>query len=119
MATYIEYQLEDGTSILVESDTVEAGGVTRASRDDAGNVIASSERSFEDAFIGVKKSAAILRRELDELGANQVELTFGLKVTGEVGVFAVCKAGLEANYTVKIQWNSENNQEKQKLEKTA
>lgn len=59
MATYIEYQLEDGTSILVEVDQPQASGVTRASRDRAGNVISSVNQKFEDAFVGVKQSASV------------------------------------------------------------
>jgi len=31
---------------------------------------------------------------------DKVEVAFGLKATGEVGNFAVAKAGAEANYTV-------------------
>ena len=34
-------------------------------------------------------------------------MTFSLKATGEVGNFAVAKAGAEANYTVKLTWKRE------------
>ena len=35
-------------------------------------------------------------------------MTFGLKTTGEAGLFAVGKVGLEANYTVKLKWGKGN-----------
>jgi hypothetical protein len=106
MATYIEFQLEDGSTVLVETDQPQSG-VTRASRDRAGNVITSVNRRFEDAFVGVKKSAMALRRQLEEVKADEVEVTFGLKAAGEAGNFAIGKVGVEANYTVTLKWSHE------------
>ncbi len=62
MATFIEYQLEDGTTILIETDKQKTSGVTKASRDKVGNIIESVSQKFEDAFAGVKKSALVLRQ---------------------------------------------------------
>ncbi len=106
MATFIEYQLEDGTTILIETDGQKTGGVTKASSrgDKVGNVIASATQKFEDAFAGVKKSALVLRHQLEEMRADEVEVTFGLKATGDLGNFAIGKVGAEANYTVKMKW---------------
>jgi hypothetical protein len=105
MATYVEYQLEDGTTVLVETDRP-PDGVTRASRDKAGNVITSVNQKFEDAFAGVKSSALALRGQLEEMKADEVEVTFGLKAIGEAGNFAIGKVGMEANYTVKLKWSN-------------
>ena len=105
MATYNEYQLEDGTTILIETDQPRSG-VTRAGRDQAGNVISSVNQRFEDAFAGVKKSATALRHQLEEMRADEVEVTFGLKAVGEAGNFAIGKVGMEANYTVKLKWSN-------------
>jgi len=33
-----------------------------------------------------------------------MEVTFGLKATGELGNFAVAKASAEASYTVTLTW---------------
>jgi TusA-related sulfurtransferase len=107
MATYIEYQLEDGTIILVETDERQAGGtIQKASRDKVGNVIASVNQKFENAFAGVKKSAVVLRKQLEEMRADEVEVTFNLKATGEAGNFAIGRIGAEANYTVKLKWSN-------------
>ncbi|MEW5870666.1 MAG: CU044_2847 family protein [Chloroflexota bacterium] len=50
--------------------------------------------------------ARALREKLDELRADEVEVSFGLKTIGEVGNFAVGKAGVEANYTVALKWKN-------------
>jgi hypothetical protein len=106
MSTFIEYELADGTKVLVEISEPKSGGITKASKDKVGNVIASASQTFEDAFAGVKKSAQILRQQLEEMKADEVEVTFGLKATGEFGNFAIGQVGAEANYTVKMKWNN-------------
>jgi Trypsin-co-occurring domain 1 len=35
---------------------------------------------------------------------TEVEVTFGLKATGEVGNIAIAKAGAEANIEVRLKW---------------
>ncbi|MBE7557277.1 MAG: hypothetical protein HS126_40085 [Anaerolineales bacterium] len=42
MATFVEYELEDGTTILVETTAPQTSGITKASRDKVGNVIAQA-----------------------------------------------------------------------------
>lgn len=112
MATFIEYQLEDGTTILVETPEPKTGGVTKASRDPLGNAIVSANKKFEAAFDSVKKSAVIVRRQLEDLRADEVEVVFGLKATGEAGNFAIGQVGVEANYTVTLKWNNRPPQDK-------
>lgn len=106
MGTYLEYELEDGTTILIEGEEPKGSGVTKASRDKDGNVIKKTDTTFHDALAGVKRSASVLRAQLNELKADEVEVTFGLKAVGEAGVFGISKVGLEANYTVKLKWNN-------------
>lgn len=106
MATFVEYELEDGTTILVETTAPQTSGITKASRDKVGNVIAQAGQKFEDAFASVKKSAVIVRHQLEDMRADEVEVTFGLKATGEFGNFAIGQVGGEANYTVKLKWNN-------------
>ncbi|MFN8458696.1 MAG: CU044_2847 family protein [Anaerolineae bacterium] len=64
-------------------------------------------QKFEVAFAGVKKSATILQQQLDELRADEVEETFGLKATGEAGNFAIGQVGVKVNYTVTLKWKNE------------
>ena len=105
MATYIEYELEDGGTLLVEITESESG-VQKAARGKDGNVIIKAGQKFQAALTSVKQSAATLRKELDELKADEVEVKFGLKTTGELGNFAIGKVGVEANYEVTLKWSN-------------
>ena len=103
MATYIEYELEDGTTVLIESTEPESGVVQASTR---GGIRAKpAKQRFEEALAGVKPWAAALRRQLNDLVADEVEVTFGIKAVGEAGIFAVGKVGTEANYEVTLKWS--------------
>jgi len=41
---------------------------------------------------------------MNELAVSEMEVSFGIKATGELSNFAVGKVGLEANYQVKLIW---------------
>jgi len=104
MATYIEYELEDGTTVLIESSEPESGVVKASTR--GGIRIAPAKKKFEEALAGVKPWATALRRQLNDLVADEVEVTFGIKAVGEAGIFAVGKVGTEANYEVTLKWSN-------------
>ena len=105
MATYIEYMLENGSTLLVEVDKSTVGAVKAA--DASGNLIIKAEKQFKDALASVKESVKTMGQELAELDPDEVEVTFGIKTTGEAGFFAVCKVGGEMNYEVKLRWSKE------------
>lgn len=44
---------------------------------------------------------------------DQMEVSFGCKVTGEVGNIAIAKGGGEANYTIKLSWKPRVEKEQQ------
>ena len=105
MATYIEYELKDRTTVLVETSEPE-GGVIKAAHDADGNLVKRATQKFEVALAGVKPWAASLRHQLNDLLADEIEVTFGLKAIGEAGNFAVGKVGGEANYEVTLKWSN-------------
>lgn len=102
MTIYFEYELDNGTVILVEGND-EQGGVVKAS---SGGEIIRVGGKFAEALESVKRSARLLREKLDDLIADEIEVKFGLKATGEVGnsFFAIGKLGTEANYEVTLKW---------------
>lgn len=104
MATYVEYELEDGSTVLIATDEP-AGGLVKAGSKDGHDVIPSGKK-FEEAVAGVKPTAATLRRELGDLEAQEVEITFGIKTIGEAGVFVIGKVGMEANFEVTLKWSN-------------
>ena len=97
MENYIEYELEDGTILYFEAGEDSGGG--RASTEE------DIRRSFNDALDSVKGVAKAVQSKLKDLEAQEVEVTFALKATGEVGSgFVFGKVGAEASYTVKLKW---------------
>ncbi len=122
MARYIQYQTADGGTVLVEvddqaDDLVPKGGVVQAGLvgEAVGDTIKEVGTKFEDAMDAVRQNAQTI---IDKVRGgltdppDEVEVVFGLKATGEVGNFAVAKAGVEANYSVKMTWKREEKKER-------
>ena len=105
MPQFIRYTLEDGSELLIEASGSE-GGVVRAG---IGEKIETAKTSFDAALDSVRLSALQIRRKLHDVQADEVEVKFGLKATGEIGnnMFAVGKAGIEANYEVTLKWKKD------------
>ncbi len=105
MATqYIEYELEEGGTILIE--VVDPTGATTKISGQKGNVVTKAEKTFEAAFASAKRSFIALRKQLEEVKADEVEVVFGLKTIGEAGNLVIGKAGIEANYQVTLKWKN-------------
>lgn len=107
MTQYIQFQTEDGSSILVEVEETHGVGIAKAGlRERAGEAVAQATTAFEEGLEIVRRNAAAFVKTLRGLSdqPDEIEVTFGLKATGEVGNFAVAKAGAEANYSVKLTW---------------
>lgn len=109
MASYLKFELEDGTIIYLE--TIEApkssGGLIPASREETA---AKASLSFEKSFHAVRKMAATMLKDLRE-GFSQepeeVTITFGLKASAELGNLIVARGGMDTNYGVTLRWRNE------------
>lgn len=113
MTRYIEYQTEDGGTILVEvaeeEAPVESGVVKAGLADKAIEAVVQARDTFEGAMMdAVRRNAQAFSETMDELPKppDEAELTFGLKATAE-GDVAVVKVGAEATYGVKLTWKRE------------
>lgn len=104
MSRYISYLLEDGTILLIE----QLEGNTGIAPAGIGEKVQESFHSFDEALRSIKQSAVQLRKNLNDLKADEVKVKFGLKATGDVGnyLFAVGKVGAEANYEVTLKWDN-------------
>ena len=71
-----------------------------------GDTVEKAKQTFGEAIENVRLSALQIRKKLHDLQADEVEVKFGLKATGEIGnnVFAITSAGVEANYEVTLRW---------------
>jgi hypothetical protein len=113
MATYLEFKNGD-QSIFVE---VEAAPVDRPPLADDGKAgldvrgafrssLLKVEHSFSDVFSALRTNAAAFMNEVSAMDVkpSEIEMTFGLKASGELGNFAVGKVTGDANYKVRMLW---------------
>jgi Trypsin-co-occurring domain 1 len=114
MTDYIQFTSPDGNSMLVEVEEDEISsqkGVQKAGlREMAGKTIAVAQTSFEHAIQQViHYNAQVFLQSVTSLPLlpSEAEITFGLKITGEVGNVAVTKAGGETNYAIRLTWKKE------------
>lgn len=103
----IEFPLEgDDSSILVEVelDESEQRGMFPAAR--PGELAANATQTFEEALERIKPGAEAVIAKLRTMTAkpDEMEVTFGLKMSAEAGAF-IASASTEANFTVLLRWN--------------
>jgi hypothetical protein len=124
MAHYIEFKTADGGTMLVEVEVQETNpppGIVKAGiiKDTIKKTVATAELLFEDAIDRViRQNVDALTKALQNLvkKPDEVEITFGIKGTGELGNFAIGKLSAEANFDIKLTWKrdgSPSNQSKQ------
>ena len=106
MKRLIEFPLEDGTSILVEVDEPEQGGLVKASR--TGDIIAKAQQTLEQSLEKVKPAAQFVIQQLRKLhdAPDEIQVAFGLKLSADAGA-VLAAVGAEANYTVTLKWVKE------------
>ena len=112
MTNYIQFTTEDGATILVESvdeETYQSGVVQAGLKQKAEEAVSQARATFEDGLEIVRRNASAFIKKVRGLSdpPDKMEVTFGLKATGEVGNFAVAKAATEASYTVTLTWKRE------------
>ncbi len=114
MAQYMQYTTSDGGTVLVEvteedvslpEGTIKAGVADRIQK-----TVVQAQATFEGAVDRVvRQNAQALIQSVRDLvePPDELEVTFGLKATGEVGNIAIAKGGAEANFTVRLMWSRE------------
>lgn len=108
MSRYLELILIDGSKVVIETD--EPIGAVKAGRG-ARKMVEITREVFEEAIENGRKAALLVLEKVrsSHEPPDQVEITFGLKASGELGSFVVAKAGIEASYAVKLTWKKEPN----------
>ncbi len=108
MSRYVEFTLPDGSTLYIESDEPGPGGVVKATRG-KGDVADGATSTFEQAAETARQAALIILDKVRSSGnyaPNEVEITFGLKASGELQTLVVAKAGMQASYCIKMTWKS-------------
>ena len=106
MPTYVEYELEDGMTILIETPEKQSGGVVLSSRGDE-NKIVKAEKKFREALASAKAQAKLLLAEVEDLHVTEAELKFGLTASAELSNLIIGKLGADVNYEVTLKWREE------------
>jgi hypothetical protein len=117
MASYLRFASgEVGVAdVLVEVDAArnlpmageENAGLGRWTRDQAGTAVAAAQSGFEEAVrraVSVNAGAFLSAADALEKPPDEMEVTFGLKATGEVGNLAIGKVAGESNYEIRMLW---------------
>ena len=103
MKQLVEYELEDGGTILVEVYLPEAG-LERAGR---GDQIVKAKERFADALEHIKPVAQTVFSKLGSLSADEIGVEFGIKLGTKAGII-IASADTEANFTVRLTWKRTN-----------
>jgi len=105
MTRYIEFPTEDGDTVLIEVEENEDSGIRKAGINPK-DFIEPADKTFEQALSSLRTSAQAIVRAVSKLTQppDELEVTFGLKVAGEINTLAVVKASGNATYTVKMRW---------------
>ncbi len=119
---YIEFPLDGGGSILIETpdlqDKAQSGFVKSGLGDSAKEAALQAGQTFDASVENVRKAAELLVNKLRSLSAPPDEMTvaFGLKASGDLGNLAIGKVGAEANYAVTLKWRKEKEEGRSKEE---
>ena len=100
MSNFISFRLDDGQELLVETDEMVVGPIMAGNESEP----AKAAKSFSESLDAVKSAAKTMRQKFADLAADETEVTFALKTTGEVGMFGVAKVGADANFQVTMKW---------------
>jgi hypothetical protein len=105
MTRYIEFELIDGGTVIIEAEGEPTEGLVSASS--PGEMVEKAKDTFDEAIEHVRGAAGVIVRKLRSLTdpPDEMEVTFGLKASGELGNIVVGKGGVEANYTVTMKWS--------------
>jgi DNA-directed RNA polymerase specialized sigma24 family protein len=105
MTQLIEYELENGETVVLEID--EDGGETIPVAQKTG-VVKKANQTFDKALESIKPAAAAVILKLKSLHEppDEIALEFGIKLNATAGA-VVASTSLEANYKVTMTWKRE------------
>lgn len=120
MTNYVQFPLANGGTIIVEAPEEErrgGAGFNPASRGgDIAQLATQAKQSFDESLENVRQSADLLVSKLRSISQppDEMEVQFALKVSADLGNFAVGTVGGEANYQVTLKWRKEEAKKEEK-----
>ncbi len=115
MSNYIQFETDnpDSPPVLIEVEEEEVtpgdGGLVKVGimQDALQGAVAKAQKTFSAAIkTAIRQNVQVFIEAVNDLPEppTEVEISFGLKATGEAGNVAIGKIGGEVNYTVKLAW---------------
>lgn len=107
MKRLVEFPLENGDVIMVETEDLgSTNGTTRRGLSSSA-VVERAQTSFEEALEKAQPIATGLIGRLRNIAdsPDEVQVEFGLTLSANVGVVLVAGGSAGANYKVTLKWN--------------
>lgn len=99
----VEFELEDGSSIVMETSRDE-GGFQRIARGGDEDAPAKAEKKFKDIASTIGPAAQVILNTLKEINTpEEIQLEFGLVFSAKTGVI-IASADTEVNFKVTVKW---------------
>ncbi|MDQ1252905.1 MAG: hypothetical protein QG646_2047 [Euryarchaeota archaeon] len=108
MKRLVEFNLEDGSTILVESEDTEAEGemIRVSSGSTHREIVNFSNKTFEESLGILKPVANTILSKLSDISKQpeEVQVSFGISLNMEAGMFISANTG--ANFNVTLTWRN-------------
>ncbi len=110
MASYVKFELEDGTIVYIETTESPRGssGLIPAGKGD--HAAEQANLSFDKSVETIQKMAAVMigsMREGYTEPPSEISVNFGLKASADLGTLIVSRGGMEANFNVALRWHKD------------
>jgi hypothetical protein len=99
----IEYELADGTRVVIEVEESRTGAVTRGGR--AQDLIMKADGTLEQALHRLGPVTAAAFAQLRDLAnpPDEIDIEFGVKLSADFGAI-IARTGGEANFRISLRW---------------
>jgi hypothetical protein len=104
MAEIVEYPLEGGGVLLVQSASVDAGQGELGLASPVEDKAKKAKETLESALAHVTPALKSVAGKLRDLSPDDLTVEFGLTLTAETGVI-VAKGGTEVHFKVTLAWS--------------
>jgi Trypsin-co-occurring domain 1 len=101
----VEFPLDRGGSVLIETDEPPAGPTTRGLGKDRPTLAERTDKTFEEATATVIPAARSLLARLRSIDdtPDEIGIEFGVQLSAQAGAF-IASAAAEANFRVSMTW---------------